>query len=223
VVVIRAGFVRSPTTDGGVAAACVFLETLTMMASGAALAAVVLVFSAREHLWFSLLAVGLAAVTFGPTWPPVFRYVLRRLGVGKRDAEIDTKLRGLTVGVVAVGWLTTLITWLMYGASLWAVLMGIGVDAIPFTEAIIPLTATAALAVVAGFASLIPGGFGVRDAILIAMLGPFLAAANVPEVAAAALSTAVLLRLVWLVAELVAAGMVYVVRLEPRAAKDVAI
>jgi uncharacterized membrane protein YbhN (UPF0104 family) len=183
-----------------------------MMASGAALAAIVLVVSAREHLWFALLAVGLAAVTFGPTWPPVFRYVLRRLGVGKRDAEIDVKLRGLTVGVVAVGWLATLVTWVMYGVSLWAVLMGIGVDAIPFSESIIPLTATAALAVVAGFASLIPGGFLVRDAILIAMLGPLLTASNVPEVAAAALSTAVLLRLVWLVAELAAAAVMYFAR-----------
>jgi glycosyltransferase 2 family protein len=209
VVILRAGLVRSPTTDGGVAAACVFLETLTMMASGAALAAVVLAFSIREHLWFSLLALALAAVTFCPTWPQFFRYVVRRLGVGKRDAEIDAKLKGLTARVVIVGWITTLGTWAMYGASLWAVLMAIGVDAFSFAESILALTATAALAVVAGFASLIPGGFGVRDAILIEMLRPFLAASHVTEVAAAALSTAVLLRLVWLIAELAAAAVMY--------------
>lgn len=222
VVILRAGFVRSPTTDGGVAAACVFLETLTMMASGAALAAIVLVISIREHLWFSLLAVALAAVTFGPTWPPVFRYVLRRLGVGKRDANIDAKLRGLTVGVVAIGWFATLGTWLMYGVSLWAVLMAIGVDEFSLAESILALTATSALAVVAGFASLIPGGFGVRDAILIAMLGPFLAAAHVTEVAAASLSTAVLLRLVWLVAEVVTAAVMYAVPSQAAATEKVA-
>ncbi len=212
VVIMRAAFVRGETTDGGVAAACVFLETLTLMASGAALAAIVLAFSIDEHPWFSLLAMGLAAVTFGPTWPPLFRWVVRRLGVGRRDPEIDRKLRGLTARVVVFGWLSALVTWVLYGVSLWAVLMGIGIDQYSLAESIVALTATSALAVVAGFASLIPGGFGVRDVVLIKMLGPFLAAASVSNVEAAALSTAVLLRLVWLVAELAAAALLYVAR-----------
>jgi uncharacterized membrane protein YbhN (UPF0104 family) len=156
--------------------------------------------------------VGLAAVTFGPTLPPVFRYVVRRLGVGKRDPEIDAKLRGLTVRVVVIGWATTLASWVLYGVSLWAMLMGIGIETFTLAESIVELTATAALAVVAGFASLIPGGFGVRDAVLIEMLRPFLAAAEVGSVEAAALSTAVLLRLVWLIAELAAAAIFYAVR-----------
>ncbi|MEX2188385.1 MAG: lysylphosphatidylglycerol synthase transmembrane domain-containing protein, partial [Pirellulales bacterium] len=206
VVILRAGFIRSETTDGGVAAACVFLETLTLMASGAALSAIVLAFSIDEHLWFSLLALGLAAITFGPTWPSVFRYVVRRIGVGRRDPEIDGKLRGLNARLVAAGWFSALVTWVLYGVSLWAVLMGIGIDSYSLPESIVTLTATSALAVVAGFASLIPGGFGVRDVVLIEMLGPFLEAAGVSNVEAAALSTAVLLRLVWLVAELAGAA-----------------
>jgi uncharacterized membrane protein YbhN (UPF0104 family) len=210
VVIMRAAFVKSETTDAGVAAACVFLETLTMMASGAAFAAIVLAFNFAEHWQISLLAVGLAIVTFGPTLPPIFRYVVRRLGVGKRDPEIDIKLRGLTARVVIIGWFTTLASWGLYGVSLWAVLTGIGIDTFTLAESIIALTATSALAVVAGFVSLIPGGFGVRDAVLIEMLRPFLAAADVGSVEAAALSTAVLLRLVWLVAELVAAALFYV-------------
>lgn len=212
VVVMRAAFVRSETADGGVAAACVFLETLTMMASGAAFAAIVLAFNFAEHWKFSLLAVGLAVVTFGPTLPPVFRYIVRRLGVGRRDPDIDAKLRGLDARVVAIGWITTLGSWGLYGVSLWAVLRGIGIDMFSFGESIVALTATSALAVVAGFVSLIPGGFGVRDAVLIEMLRPFLAAADVGSVEASALSTAVLLRLVWLVAELVAAAGFYAVR-----------
>jgi hypothetical protein len=212
VVVMRAAFVRGETTDGGVAAACVFLETLTLMASGAAFAAVVLAFSIGEHLWFSLLALALAAATFGPTWPPLFRFAVRKLGVGRRDPHIDEKLRGLTSRVVIAGWLSTLVTWVLYGVSLWAVLRGIGIDSYSLAESIVSLTATSALAVVAGFASLIPGGFGVRDVVLIEMLSPFLSAASVENVEAAALSTAVLLRLVWLVAELVAAATMYIVK-----------
>lgn len=212
VVVMRAAFVRSETADGGIAAACVFMETFTLMASGALLAAIVLAFSFQQHLWFSLLALALAAATFGPTWPPLFRYVVRRLGVGKRDPNIDAKLSGLTGRVVLVGWLTTSLTWVLYGISLWAVLMAVGIDSYSLSESIVSLTATSALSVVAGFASLIPGGLGVRDAVLIEMLRPFLASANVGNVEAAALSTAILLRLVWLVGEVVAAAGLYVVR-----------
>lgn len=212
VVIMRAAFVRSQTADGGVAAACVFLETLTMMASGAAFAAIVLAFNFAQHWKFSLLAVALAAITFGPTLPPIFRFIVRRLGVGRRDPNIDAKLRGLNARVVIIGWIATLASWVLYGVSLWAVLKGIGIDTFTLAESIVALTATSALAVVAGFVSLIPGGFGVRDAVLIEMLRPFLAATDVGSVEAAALSTAVLLRLVWLVAEVVAAAIFYFAR-----------
>jgi len=58
------------------------------------------------------------------------------------------------------------------------------------------------LAVVAGFLSLIPGGLGVRDTILMTLLAPTWG----PTVA---IISAVLLRLVWLVTELAASAVSY--------------
>jgi glycosyltransferase 2 family protein len=56
---------------------------------------------------------------------------------------------------------------------------------------------------VTGFLSLLPGGIGVRDALLMQLLAPLCGDAN-------ALIAAVLVRLVWLVSELAACGILYV-------------
>ncbi len=57
-------------------------------------------------------------------------------------------------------------------------------------------------AVVAGFLSFIPAGAVVREAVLLELLAPQLGEAN-------ALVAAVLLRVVWLVSELVVSGILY--------------
>jgi uncharacterized membrane protein YbhN (UPF0104 family) len=212
VVVIRTALVRGPNCDTGIAAACVFLETLTMMACGASFAAIVVAITVRDQLLLAAAAVGLAAITMGPTWPKVFRFVARKLGVGKHDPQIDEKLKGLVLRVVLVGWCAALITWFLYGASLWATLMAIGHANATLADAIIPLTAATALAVVAGFASFIPGGIGVRDLVLVQLLTPLLAAGDAQHAAGPALAAAMMLRLVWLAAEVVAAGVMYPLR-----------
>jgi uncharacterized membrane protein YbhN (UPF0104 family) len=60
---------------------------------------------------------------------------------------------------------------------------------------------------VAGFAALTPAGLGVRDAILMEFLAPVFTA----DQAATALVSAVLVRVVWLVAELAFSGILYFV------------
>ena len=65
------------------------------------------------------------------------------------------------------------------------------------------LVAAVAFAVVAGFLSMLPGGLVVRDALLMQLLAPMCGEAN-------ALVAAVLLRLVWLVSEVAACGILYV-------------
>ena len=62
---------------------------------------------------------------------------------------------------------------------------------------------------VAGFLSLVPAGAGVREYVIMALvMQPF------GEVAA--IASAVLLRIVWLVAEVALAGILYVAVREPR-------
>jgi uncharacterized membrane protein YbhN (UPF0104 family) len=62
--------------------------------------------------------------------------------------------------------------------------------------------AAVALAMVAGFVSFIPGGLGVREVVVVPLLAPLYG--NV-----VALVSAILLRLVWLLAELAMSGIVY--------------
>ena len=78
------------------------------------------------------------------------------------------------------------------------------------------LTATVGLAMVAGFLSLIPGGFGVRDWVLMTLLEPHYGAR-------VALVSAILLRIVWLLSELLVSAILYldVIRVRRQASQGV--
>ncbi len=69
-------------------------------------------------------------------------------------------------------------------------------------------TAIVAMAVVGGFASMIPGGLGSREAVFTVMLGPLIG----PDQAAI---VAVALRLTWLLAELLISVILYSAGLIP--------
>lgn len=209
VVVLRTGLVRSKRVDTTVAALCVFIETLTMMAVGGFVAAIYLLVRELHSGGVSLLvllAVGLLAATGLPTLPPIFRRFVYLLRVSKANAEIDTILRRLNIPLVLKGWGANLISWPLMGLSLWATLR-----AIPSAEAALAgpveelplLTAAVALAVVAGFVSLLPVGLGVREVVLIPLLAPKFG----PVVA---LVSVILLRLAWLLSEVGFSGILYV-------------
>ena len=63
-------------------------------------------------------------------------------------------------------------------------------------------TAAITLATVAGFVSFVPGGAVVREAVLTELMVPYLGGA-------VSLVGAILLRLAWLVAELIISGILY--------------
>lgn len=199
VVVLRTTLVHSPRVNRTVAATSVFVETLTMMAVGACLSAVILVATSRQWA-LTLLAMGLMVGAGLPTIPPVFRRLVRWLQVRRANPEIEAAIAGVGYRLMAVGWLLNTISWCLLGTSLWATLRGlspvVSVAELPL------LTATAGLAMVAGFLSLIPGGLGVRDGILITLLAPVFGGRL-------AIVSAILLRLVWLLAEVGLAGVLY--------------
>jgi len=211
VVVLRTGLIRSGRVDTTVAAVSVFIETLTMMAVGAFLAAVLVAVFYAHQTMLLVLALGLMVCAGGPTIPPLFRRIVRLLKVRKANPEIENALGGLTARVMAFGWIANLIGWSLLGLSLWATLrampvelLGDGAQKLAVFSEVFPLvTATVCLAMVAGFLSLLPGGVGVREWVLLTTLardfGPV-----------AALVSAVLLRVVWLASELLLAFVLYV-------------
>jgi glycosyltransferase 2 family protein len=205
VVVVRAGLVRSQRVHAGVAAAAVFYETLTMMAVGAAIGAAFCAIRAREEgsmFWFSI-ALGLMLVTGLPTLPPIFTRLARLAGVGKSDPTTAANLQRIGYGTLLLGWMLMALLWVFLGLSLWATLRGMGLSQLGPWEHLFSYTGSISLAVVAGFLSLIPGGLGVRDVVLLMLVRLF----HIAE--AEAVIAAGLVRLVWLLSEVLISVILY--------------
>jgi uncharacterized membrane protein YbhN (UPF0104 family) len=205
VVVLRTGLIKSDRVDATVAATSVFVETLTMMAVGAVVAAAILAIGFRDQTLPLLLALGLAAAAGIPTLPPIFQRVVRLLQVRRANPAIEAAIEGLDFPLMFKGWLMMAVGWLLMGLSLWATLQATpaAVDQLTNPWHDIPLiTACAGLAMVAGFLSLIPAGLGPREWVIITLLVP----AYGPV---AGIVSAVLLRLVWMTSEVLFAGVLY--------------
>jgi uncharacterized membrane protein YbhN (UPF0104 family) len=203
VIILRAGLIRSHRVDTAVAAASVFVETLTLMAVGAFWAAAILAVRFREQRLLLLIAIGLMLASGLPTVPVVFRHLARLAGVGRSDPTTSDKLHRLGRGTLALGWVLMSISWGILALSLWLVLKGIGVEDATLVADFPLYTAAVSLAMVAGFVSFIPGGAFVRELVLGALMLP-----RFGDVVAVV--SALLLRVVWLVSELVISGILYV-------------
>jgi uncharacterized membrane protein YbhN (UPF0104 family) len=207
VVVVRAGMVAGPRTSGAVAAAAVFVETLTMMAVGAAIAAGLLAALYHEQTWLLALSLGLCACAAVPTLPPVFRFCVRLLRLDRARPEVGKAVERLNLRLMLVGWAMMALLWLLLGLSLLATIAsmpGVTLTAANLPQAV-PLTVCCvALATVAGFVSMLPGGVAVRELVVISLLAP-----QYGEVVAVV--SAVLLRLVWLLSELGISTILYLV------------
>lgn len=204
VVVIRTGLIRGRRVNTGVAAASVFYETLTMMSVGALLAAGILAVWFREHAFLCLLALGLMVAAGLPILPPIFRRLAKFARIGRSDPLIAEKLERLGPGALLVGVSAMAISWILLGVSLWAVLRAMNVqDAGLITN--LPLyVAAVALAMVAGFLSLIPGGAFIREMVLTELIAPHFGDM-------VALVSAIILRLAWLGGELMISGILYLI------------
>ncbi|MDP7305407.1 MAG: hypothetical protein QGG09_20010, partial [Pirellulaceae bacterium] len=125
--------------------------------------------------------------------------------VRRANPAIEAALEGLNFRLMLMGWSTMTVGWLFMGLSLWATLKATPAAVNQLTDPWhdIPLiTACAGLAMVAGFLSLIPAGLGPREWVIITLL--------VPEYGpVAGIVSAVLLRLVWMGAEVLFAGLLY--------------
>jgi len=212
VVILRAGLIRGPGVDASLAVVSIFFETLTMMSVGAFLAAAILAAWFRGQpllLWASLVMLAVAGL---PTLPPVFRRLVRLIGLGRLKPGMLEKLDGLGYEIVFLGWALNVIGWAILGLSYWTVLRALGAESGNPLGQLHLYTAGVALAVVAGFVSFVPGGAVVREAVLTELMAPRVGNTI-------ALVGAVLLRLAWLVAEVAMSGVLSVARMRTKRSK----
>ncbi|MDB2687779.1 flippase-like domain-containing protein [Mariniblastus sp.] len=208
VVVIRTDMIRGDKVNTKPAAASVFVETLTWLFTGAAIASVLMIVKFQDHRGLQITAAVLTLIAGVLTWPSIFQKIATRLSSLGKDKEGKAKknnvFAGLNLRTMSQGWLLLTIGWCFNGASLWMVIRGIpGCELRP--EDYWLTLACVSLATVAGFVSLLPGGIGVRELVLIPLLGPTIGPAN-------AIIAAIVIRLVWLASELLGAGGFWVSR-----------
>jgi uncharacterized membrane protein YbhN (UPF0104 family) len=206
VVILRAALVRSDRVKSSVAAVCVFIETISMMAVGSLLAAVVLTVwtvSDRQHVGMMAATIGFAVAASLPILPPVFRAIVRRLGMARVPADTIALLDRLNWRTVLAGYAGLSIGWVLQSWALAAVLVSIGIEDLnPLGQ--LPLFLVAwTTSVVAGFLSFLPGGLVVREAVQLSVLQ------YVGLSSAEALLAPLFSRLVSVVSEIVISGILY--------------
>lgn len=195
VVLIRAGILRQHGVAVSVATVAVFVETFLMMAVGGVIGGV-LVWRLPVANWIrfsSLVVAGLAVV---PTLPPVLRQVLAIVNRKRNDpGELPDSIS--LWGVFLVGWVSAVFAWACVASS-FAFLVVAVPNPEPLTLANVAVVSSAAicLATVLGFASLIPGGIGVRELVLTGVLVPVVGPSH-------ALLAAIAARILFLIVECV--------------------
>jgi len=213
VVVLRTGMIAGHRVHAGIAAASVFLETLTWLAVGSFWAAAYLAISLSllrgQHLAF-WGAIGLMVLAGLPTFPPVFKRLARLAGIGRSDPVVAEKVNRLDYRVLLLGWLGMGIGWTIMGLSYWATLRGMGVPGADVLQELPRFTASVALATVMGFmVLLVPGGLVVREAALVGLILPYLTDVVAEPELVAWISVA-LFRVVSVVSEVLISGILYV-------------
>jgi uncharacterized membrane protein YbhN (UPF0104 family) len=208
VIVIRAGLLRDSNVSLATGAISCAYETLLMMATGA-LVSVVLFPVIPQGMGGSLMigAIFMLAVLGVPALPPCVSLWSR---LATRPFLKDSAGSAYRCRWTVFGWGVCWVAggWFLMGLSLAAVLAslhswGLLVARFGWPGAIGLVTAVSALATVGGFLSFLPGGLGSREWILVETLAPALGEDRTADAAVAA----VLLRVVWIVAELVATAV----------------
>jgi hypothetical protein len=208
VLVIRSTMVRGPGLGVVTSAVTAAQETLLMMATGALLAGVFLIVIEAPHRAYLLTLAGVLAIALGAVSLPA---TISRLGwLAARPFRSTHDIRGLawrwSTWIGGAVWIAG--GWMLMGASLAGALAAMDqLDVVLQQRGLLGtwalLTTLVALATVGGFVSLTPGGLGFREWVLVETLGPVIGGDH-------AIVAAVVLRLVWIVAEVVAAGAFWI-------------
>jgi hypothetical protein len=208
-VLLRTAFLQSERAKPLPVTISVFFETLIYMAVGACLAAVVLFVQGAGSGAMRGATLMFAVGAIIATWPPLIgRLVALVRSLRKSDHESGFDVPLIDVATWLSGWFYCTLAWCLHALSLWAV-----IRAMPTNEPILFDLATmvrmlgaVTMAVVAGFASFLPGaGLGVREWVLDQWLA-------VPFGAFVAIVSAILLRIVWLLTEVASSAILYFIK-----------
>jgi len=150
----------------------VFIETLTCIAAGAILGAVLIQWIAVPR-WLQLSALAGIPLALLVLWPRPFRWIVGRIArsrIGSMPASVVQAIDGRLMGRT-VAW--SLLGWLLQGTSLWFVLQSLGglhsESAIGSAMGLagwhtwLVCIASMSLGALAGFLSMLPGGALARE------------------------------------------------------------
>ena len=207
VIVLRAGALSIDEVSPVRATVSVFMETLLMMAVGAAVAGVVIV-GLPVPVWMKWSSVCVAFAASIPTVPPILRRVAARVSHTEsshleNDASPSNATSISSLQFFVTGWGWSLVSWIIIGASFTMLVSAIPTvaDSPPSSGRLFAVsTAAIALAMVVGFASLLPGGAGVRELVLTTVLATAIGSAH-------ALLAALAARLMFIAVESVCAAV----------------
>lgn len=198
VLVLRGGVLARDGVGPMTSTISVFLETFLMMAVGAVVAATATMGTPVPQ-WIVTTAAVTAVLAGVPTLPPVLRRVVAI--VSKRDDSIDPSR--ISWRLFAAGWAWSLLSWLLIGAAFTSIVAAIpSPTPIDWTTLYPIATAAISLALVVGFASLLPGGAGIRELVLAAVLSIAIGPAQ-------GLMAAIAARIVFLTVEAVLSAIVW--------------
>jgi uncharacterized membrane protein YbhN (UPF0104 family) len=203
-IVIRVMLIRHHGVRPEVAAITATYETLTVMAAGAMLTAVLMPFVQTEagQLWWKILA--LLVLVGIPILPDVFNRLAYRAARPFLSSQAPPIPRLASSHLVS-GVIQASIGWVFLGCSLLTLLRAFGHEGL----SLLTCTMYVAFSYVAGFLTLpAPGGLGVREALLQQFLAKsFLPSLGESQGEAFAVVIAITLRFWWTVTEVGLAGL----------------
>jgi glycosyltransferase 2 family protein len=199
VVVLRAAVLNRGGLAVSIRAAtiAITIETLTLIATGASLSLLLVMFLDVPP-WIRSAGGIVALCAVIATWPPLLRLAISRRVVGGM-----LTFQWTTRDMLAT-WFWNSLSWILLGGSLMAVVLALPetIRTDTFSGAFdlyLVCFASLALAFVAGFLSFLPGGAIAREVVLTTMLTPVTGPSG-------ALITAILLRMIHLSVEILLAG-----------------
>lgn len=157
-----------------------------------------------DSQWGLPAVVAIGCLLISPLLSKLFSKVATKMAPHEENESDEKTDFAISSRLIGVGLLVFVIAWTFHGLSLGLVLKGVGAEKFEMTQLPIWVGAVS-LATSVGFVVLFsPGGAGVREGILMAVLMHQPGIGNQQAVAAA-----LLLRLVWLITELTIAAILY--------------
>lgn len=209
VLLIRAGMLKTRGYSAAIAALTATVETLLLMGTGLALGLALfpilnwppVVADYISPAFAPLIVLGLVLLAL-----PIIGLLLRRVAVLMMPRNLDREAQATRIDakLIAIGLGVFCVSWALHGLSLGFTILSVAPESASFDR--LPVwIGTVSLAASIGFLAIFaPGGIGVREGLLIEILRVQ------PDIAPRqAVVIAVLLRLIWLAAEIIAAGGVY--------------